>query len=151
MGYSAGGACFSTVAEAFPVAASIAVTGVDLSSLRLVGWDASTSKALAVRQSSDGSSTSIQVLTPVCSGTVSKLPVSVSTSSGSVSVSSPSRSYGTDSGFQSLTAQSGYAPYESASVEVVGGFVGLGFATVVGLYWFSYICGQVIDLVRHVR
>lgn len=148
MGYSVGSSCFASVGEAVAVAMAESLPAVDQVALRLIGWDSSTVRASVYRINSDGSGSMLQVSLPMCGPVNKALPLSIN----GKSLELPIKSYGADAGVYALTAYPG-ADYAQmpADVSAVGAFCGLGFATVVGLYWFSYSIGQVIDLIKHAR
>ena len=148
MPYAVGSACFSTVSEAVAVAVANFQASQNQADLRLIGWQDVGSIASVYRINADGSGALLQVSLPLCAQVNTALPVVV----GSNSVSLPLRSYGSDAGYYAMTSTPGSAYAQiPADVASVGGFLGIGFATVVGLYWFSYAVGQVVDLVKNVR
>lgn len=148
MGYSAAGYCFSSLGEAVAVAA----TGVGLSStaVRVVGYEASSSKAIAVTFS-NGQSVALQRYSvPMCTEVNKALPVAVNATFPNVT--NPASLYGTDSGVVAMTFQQG-SSFQQIPADIVSAaaFWGFGFSSILGLYWFSYFVGQVIGLTRFLR
>lgn len=148
MPYAAGSHCFSSVGEAVAVAMAQSLPAVDQATFRLIGWEALTARAVLYRSNQDGSGSLVQASLPQCGLVDQSLPLVVNGNS----ISLPIKSYGADAGVYAMTAYPGsdYAQMP-ADVPAVAGFVGVGFSTVVGLYLFSYVCGQIIDLIRHVK
>lgn len=148
MPYAVGVSCFATVSEAVAVAVANSQASQNQADLRLIGYQDSGSIASVYRINADGSGSLLQVSLPLCAQVNASLPVVV----GASSVNLPVRSYGSDAGYYAMTSTPGSA-YAQVPADVVsmGGFVSIGFATVVGLYWFSYAVGQVVDLVKNVR